>query len=332
MTANFTDEIIEILSSSGELKNLFICEDEYYCHKTLYVDNINSYINIVNEIGKIQRAEEVFLDRIVCYRGMENFKWKLEPSIMVNHLSSEEQAMYSEFERLHPNEFDNIKNPIDKMAKMQHFSLPTRLLDFSINPLVALFFACNITDSASANENARVVIHFTENIEKENANNICEYALYGTNYISNYEEYIHNMYENFSDFSVIKPSYITQREIKQQSIFLVFPPEVRRDLTNEYCILGIRKIDKKFMTSNFISIIIDAKFKKEILYNLDNLGINKMSLFPELEYTGVYLKNKYKERVQISIDKYNELIDYYTRRDDLEAIQEYKSLKEMLME
>ena len=84
--------------------------------------------------------------------------------------------------------------------------------------------------------------------------------------------------------------------------------------------------------SNFISIIIDAKSKKAIIHDLDNLGINKMSLFPGLEYTGMYLKNKYKERVEVSIDKYNKLINYYTKFGDLEVIKEYKSLRGMLLE
>lgn len=263
---------------------------------------------------------------------MENLNWELEPSIMVNHLSTEEQAMYLEFERLHPNEFNNIWDAIDKIAKMQHFSLPTRLLDFSLNPLIALFFACNITDLASANENARVVIHFTENTERENANNICEYALNGTKYISNYEKYMRQLYEVYNDFSVIQPMYMTQRETRQQSIFLIFPPKIKKGETENYYFDGIRKIDKIFMTSNFISIVIDAKSKKEILNNLDNIGINKMSIFPELEYTGMYLKNKYKERVQISIDKYDELIVYYIKLGDLDGVEEYKELRASLLE
>lgn len=332
MIASFTDEIIEMLSNNEELKFLSLQNDEYYCHKTLYVDDINSYIKIVNEIGKIQRTEEIFLDRTICYRGMENFNWKLEPSIMVNHLSTEEQAMYLEFERLHPNEFNNIEGAIDKIAKMQHFSLPTRLLDFSSNPLVALFFACNITDLDNVNKNARVVIHFTENTGRENANNICEYALYGTKYITSYEKYLNQIYEIYNDYSVIQPLYITQREIRQQSIFLVFPPNIKKGETGNYYIDGIRKIDKTFMASNFISLVVDAKSKKEILHNLDNIGINKMSLFPELEYTGMYLKNRYKERVQISINKYDELIDYYIKLGDLNAVEEYKELRASLLE
>lgn len=324
MQAYITNQITERLLSDDDFKTkVEKGKDINYPHVTFNIDDISAYIKFLNILNEVYTTEE-FIDRIICYRGMEDKSWKLEPSILVNNLSSQEQLMYTEFEQLHPSEFTGIKSALNKIGKMQHFGLPTRLLDFTKNPLVALFFACNMSKKENLDKDARVVIHVSNNLDNELGEKICEHALYNIDYIKRINDF--NMVYKFNqDFPIVTPLYITEREKLQQSVFLVFPSKL---IQNE-CFDGIKKIDMSFMESSFFSIIIDSKNKKKILDQLDSIGINKMVLFPELDYTGEYLKEKYKKYVNLMIAKYDEIIDI--QKHDKGIAEEYNELKNMVL-
>ena len=55
----------------------------------------------------------------------------------------------------------------------------------------------------------------------------------------------------------------------------------------------LKRLSKQQYQMNFTEVIIPKKVKKDILRQLSNIGISKSYLFPEMEYTAEYIKNKY---------------------------------------
>ncbi|MEG2659475.1 MAG: FRG domain-containing protein [Oscillospiraceae bacterium] len=52
-----------------------------------------------------------------------------------------EDIMYDETLKMKVNDFLEFITPIEFLSKMQHYGMPTRMVDFTVNPLIALFFA-----------------------------------------------------------------------------------------------------------------------------------------------------------------------------------------------
>ena len=78
-----------------------------------------------------------------CYRGQDDKTWAVRPSVMRKLRADAESNILSELLVEAPSEFGADKNMFDKLVRAQHYSLPTRLLDVTLNPLVGLYFACS---------------------------------------------------------------------------------------------------------------------------------------------------------------------------------------------
>ncbi|MCT3553878.1 FRG domain-containing protein [Lentilactobacillus buchneri] len=73
-----------------------------------------------------------------------------------NYLKNEDKLI-NDFITKYPELFGDCKNNFDCLALMQHHQLPTRLLDLTSNPLVALYFAVERSDG-STNKNTSSIV------------------------------------------------------------------------------------------------------------------------------------------------------------------------------
>lgn len=74
-----------------------------------------------------------------------------------------EYSFTNEYMRRYANDFNNLENNFSRLSYMQHFGLPTRLLDVTTNALVALYFACQSHIDSKGNEADGIVTMFISN-------------------------------------------------------------------------------------------------------------------------------------------------------------------------
>lgn len=186
----------------------------------------------------------------------------------------------------------------------QHFGVPTRLLDFTENPLVALYFSC----ISSPKEDAAVWIvnepvynkkFFGEGplvlaIKSKQivSKIVSDEIVYPVNPVSHYNnpDYIQYPW-------IYKPHYREERMNLQSSIFMIWGAD-RRPLT-EFISADEFMTDEKVtnQTNGLIcNITIPATRKQELLNELSSCGINEKFIYPGIDGIGRYINQKYSSR------------------------------------
>ena len=233
------------------------------------IREVSSFVHFVELLSKRSPA------RYRIYRGQRN-DWPLVPKVArldgPNDVLNMENRLFNDFKRESVAHYNPpIATDWDWLAIAQHHGLPTRLLDWTRNPLAALWFAVRKANTKPAGNG--VVWAFRPRAQ----------------------DMIRDPTKNDSPFrggttKVLEPRHITPRISAQESVFTVHKYV---DDKKQFIPLERNRQQRKYLEK----IIIRADQFASIFSELDRCGIHASSLFPGLDGLASRLKSRHMDRL-----------------------------------
>jgi hypothetical protein len=273
------------------------------------ITSVWEFLKVVDELPR-KRGSSLY------YRGHSNSAYNLEPSLFrSNSCLKKEHLMFREMLKENPRHFSEDKTTFEKLAKMQHFGLPTRLLDITKNPLVALYFACVAHDGKTAlqNDGEVVILSLDGKLMKYNdsdtvliLSNLCKLKPNEKRFDTGLSVDEFNETKNTGKllWEIKREKPIFEDVIDPKSITGIIP--VKADKNNEriraqdglFLLFGVGNgggsitvpDDWMVKTKSHEQIIIDAQSKGKIRVQLEEINISKNTLFPGLETTAASIR------------------------------------------
>lgn len=263
----------------------------------------------VNEV-KLDTMEKVFDalitvefdDRLkrnrssVLFRGLPNVNYKLVTSL---HRNCKEKSVELEpcilrnFSK-YAASTSSLSSCWEQMVIGQHHGLPTRLMDWTYSPLVALHFATSGEDFTLMDQHDAVI--WAIDITEMNTLLPAKYQ----DALRDESAYLFtiDMLERVSNTLVTYDS-----DMGEECMVLLEPPSIDQRIINQYSYFSIipsgitdieRFLDRK--TTRTVKYILDKSIRWQIRDILDQCNINERTVYPGLDGLASWIKRHYYVR------------------------------------
>lgn len=256
----------------------------------------NSIDTFIKILSQYENGSEQY------YRGQLEKYTTIPPSIARDSGYAEHESnIYQEAVSLGATELEGLTSPLERLSKLQHYGIPTRLVDVTIDPLTALYFAVENEDDPSPGN----VYLYQVNGYSPDSNEVRVLSLLPTIGSLSVDSIAREFEKEFGYsitgddiLSIVNSPVIMQRsDVLQKS-----NPRLHQQ-KGTFLLCG-NKVDGEIITNTLKSldsytptlvIRIPFEYKRAVKEELDNkYGINLTSVYPELPSVAQYIKEKYK--------------------------------------
>ena len=285
-------------------------------------DKKRVHIHAIKSLEDFSSVLNVDTDKnSLFFRGQSDSNYLFHPSIIrSSNILKNENNIYEESLARNPEEYLNIyQTHLDILKKMQHYNVPTRLMDITDNLLVGVFFAIESNDEKDGelivlqekkddlkytrSDSVTILCSLPPFSQKEkneifnlasstkspqqlNGNPIIKRLLHEVTSEKAFEPEIKS--ETFYKDRFVIPKRDNRRIIQQSGSFIICTLNINAHSS----INNSRLRDSKDKNLNNI-FVIPSQVKGDLKASLNMFGINHSTIYPEIEKVADFLKEKY---------------------------------------